>query len=538
MTTIATLTVKLIGDIAQYSASMNKAEQESQTVSQKISQNLMNAGKNMTQAGQGLTMGLTLPILGIGAGVIKAASDMNETRNKAAVVFGDMTDSVMSWSKNSATAMGQSQQQALEAAGTLGNLFLTMGQGQEQAAGMSTKLVGLASDLASFNNANPADVLEAMRSGMVGMVEPLRRYGINMTEANVAQMAQKLGLVDANGVVSDAAKMQARYAIIMAQTTTAQGDFGRTSNELANSTRIAQAQLADAAAVLGVQLLPYVLDGVHFVSQLVSQFQLLSPEQQKWIVLIGLGVAAIGPLLIIVGSLIGAIGAIIPVVTAVAGVISFPLIAILAAVVAAIALLYVAWQNNWGGIQSIAQAATQYISAIVRAFQAAFNGDWYAFGQHLREAWNIAWTEIASINWFELGKNVILGILNGILGMRSALINGLVNVAKAAYDAARGFLGIHSESSLMREGLAKNMALGTISGWEKYLKPTALQPALASAVNMPSYSIPSVSSGPATSGGRSDSQIVDLLQRILGKKDIDEAKLARLLRDAVLQVTG
>jgi methyl-accepting chemotaxis protein len=98
-------------------------------------------------------------------------------------------------------------------------------------------------------------------------------------------------------------------------------------------------------------LLPYALKFVQWASDLIAKFQALTPVQQKWIIVIGAVVAAIGPLLMIVGSIATALGAIIPVITAVAAALSFPLIAIILAVVAVVALLYAAWTNNWGGIQ-------------------------------------------------------------------------------------------------------------------------------------------------------------------------------------------
>ena len=125
-------------------------------------------GGAMQSVGRAMTIGLTLPILAIGGASIKAASDLEETRNKVKVVFGDMSDDVLEWSKNSASAFGQSKQQALEAAGTFGNLFTSMGLAQGESADMSRGLVELAADLASFNNIDPAIVLEKLRSGLVG----------------------------------------------------------------------------------------------------------------------------------------------------------------------------------------------------------------------------------------------------------------------------------------------------------------------------------------------------------------------------------
>jgi len=98
--------------------------------------------------------------------------------NKVEVVFGENAAAIKQWSKDAAEAFGMSRQKALEAAGTFGNLFRALGLGTPQASDMSKKLVQLAADLASFNNANPEEVLLALRSGLVGEAEPLRKFGV------------------------------------------------------------------------------------------------------------------------------------------------------------------------------------------------------------------------------------------------------------------------------------------------------------------------------------------------------------------------
>ena len=52
----------------------------------------------------------------------------------------------------------------------------------------------------------------------------------------------------------------------------------------------------------------------------------------------------------------------------------------------------------------------------------------------------------AEIDWLELGKNIIVGIAEGILGAIQTLVEAAVNAAKAAFEAAKDFLGISSPS--------------------------------------------------------------------------------------------
>lgn len=536
MATIATLAVKLIADAKAFIDTMDQAERKSQTWSQNVSKNLKDAGGKITSFGQSMTTYVTLPILGASVAAVNFASDLEETKSKVTVVFGSMAADVFEWSQTSAIAMGQSQEQALAAAATYGNLFVSLGLGQKPATEMSMSLVQLASDLASFNNANPEEVLLALRSGLSGEIEPLKKYGIAMNETILKQKAMSLGLGDNLLALTEAEKLQLRYAIIMDQTSIAQGDFARTADGLSNQMRIMKAQFMDAAAALGEQLLPYGLILVQWISQAITWFQQLTPEQQKWILIIIGIVAAMGPLIMVIGGLITAIGVIIPVVTAVAGALSGVALPILI-IIGLLALLYLAWQNNWGGIREKTQAVIDFIKGIIargmqfiqdltsgklgwlsqawrntmdsiqaiirsavtiwmhikRAFRFAELGNWYMFGVEMRKIWDIAmrlletlirnaweniklvfknvivkiYTYLKTIDWGEVGRNIIKGIIDGVNAWAAKLDQAILKVGKNMLSAIKGFLGIRSPSTVFEHQVGWQMGAGTALGWEE-----------------------------------------------------------------------
>jgi hypothetical protein len=193
---------------------------------------------------------------------VSTASNINESQTKNAVVFGASARAVEQLGETSADALGISKQAALEAAGTFGNLFVSLKLPQAEASKMSVRLVQLASDMASFNDASPQEALDALRSGLVGETEPLRRFGVNMQDAQLRQKALEMGLVSTTkDTLPPAIRAQAAYAMILEQTTTAQGDFERTSDGLANAQRRAKARASDLAAELGTKLLPAARGG-------------------------------------------------------------------------------------------------------------------------------------------------------------------------------------------------------------------------------------------------------------------------------------
>ncbi len=296
--------VRLGLDVTGYTSSADKAARSTGGLSAEISKQaavsdkaLKAAQHNVDVTGAKLkdvSKGLGIAVVGVGAAaalglhsVISAASDMNETVSKTAVVFGQQNDAVEKWSQNSATAIGLSQQAALEAAATFGNLFVSMKIASPTAADMSTKLVNLAGDLASFNNVDPAAALEALRSGLVGEVEPLRKFGVNLSEAGLKQEALKLGLDATGPTLSANVKAQAAYALILEQTQTAQGDFVRTSSGLANSQRIAAAEFENTKAKIGQDILPAYNALLHAGMDVLNVFNGMPKPMQNAVLAIG-----------------------------------------------------------------------------------------------------------------------------------------------------------------------------------------------------------------------------------------------------------
>lgn len=208
-----------------------------------------------------------------GAGIVKAVqagSDWNETLNKSNVIFGRSSDTVTKWAGTMAEAGGVSEQAALDSASMFGTFGKSAGVAQKDLAGWSESLVQAASDMASFHNADPTQVLEDIRSGLAGEVEPLRKYGILMNDAALRTQAMKMGLVSTTkDALSPANKMLAAQALILKDLGPAAGDFARTSGGLANQQRIMKAELQNVVTELGTALLPIVLKIAQFAAPLL-----------------------------------------------------------------------------------------------------------------------------------------------------------------------------------------------------------------------------------------------------------------------------
>ena len=198
------------------------------------------------------------------------ASNLGEVMSKNTVVFGDAAARVEDFAENAAK-IGQSKRGALEAATGFGNLFVSMGLANDKSAEMSLNLTGLASDLASFSNSSPEEAILALSSALIGEAEPIRRYGVLLDDATLKQKALDMGLVQSTtGTLPPAIRAQAAYAAILEQTTTAQGDFERTSGSAANQQRVFAAEMENFRAKIGEGVLPVMTQLLSTASSVVG----------------------------------------------------------------------------------------------------------------------------------------------------------------------------------------------------------------------------------------------------------------------------
>jgi len=191
----------------------------------------------------------------------QAASDFNETVSKSGIIFGTASTEIKKFADTAASSLGLSKQAALDAAATMGTFGKSAGLAGTDLSNFSIEMVKLSGDLASFHNANPADVALALGAALRGEAEPIRKFGVLLNDAAVKAQAMKMGLYDGTGALSAQAKVLATQKLILEQTSDAQGDFARTSGGAANQQRILSAQVDNAKVAIGQAFLP-ILEAV------------------------------------------------------------------------------------------------------------------------------------------------------------------------------------------------------------------------------------------------------------------------------------
>lgn len=207
---------------------------------------------------------------------VDLASQLTEVQNVVDTTFGDMASKVDDFTKTSiqdfgmseltvkqissrfqalGTSVGITSQQVANGTAVANKALMsqnnTLYKTTDSMADMSLNLTKLAGDMASFYDVDQADVAKSLQSIFTGTIAPLRRYGLDLTQATLSEWAMKNGL-DANiKSMTQAEKVLLRYNYVMANTQAAQQDFSKTANTWANSIRVLKQEFQAWGSIIG-----------------------------------------------------------------------------------------------------------------------------------------------------------------------------------------------------------------------------------------------------------------------------------------------
>ena len=187
---------------------------------------------------------------------INIASSLTEVENVVRTTFGQYESLVDDMAKTSIQDFGMSELSVKQFASTFQAMGTAMGISSSQVtkgaelinqklsktedtaytvtdsvADMSLNLTKLTADMASFYDINQSDVAKDLQAIFTGQVVPLRKYGLDLTQATLKEWALKQGLDGNIKSMSQAEKTMLRYQYVMANTANAQGDFARTADK-------------------------------------------------------------------------------------------------------------------------------------------------------------------------------------------------------------------------------------------------------------------------------------------------------------------
>lgn len=207
---------------------------------------------------------------------VDLSSQLTEVQNVVDTTFGNMAGKLDEFTETSIQDFGMSELTAKQTASRFQAMGSAMGITSAQVANgtklindklaetkdtaysstqsladMSLNLTKLTADIASFYDKDQAEVAEDLSAIYTGMVVPLRKYGLDLTQATLSEWAMANGLDSDVKSMTQAEKTMLRYQYVMANTTAAQGDFAKTADTWANSVRTLKQEFQAWGSIIG-----------------------------------------------------------------------------------------------------------------------------------------------------------------------------------------------------------------------------------------------------------------------------------------------
>ena len=139
---------------------------------------------------------------------------------------------------------------------SIASITNAMGVSQEVAQSTSKVFSMLAGDIGSLRNMDFSQVSQKLQAGLAGQARALYSFGIDITNATLAEYAYAEGITKSVSEMTQAEKAQLRLLAILDQSKVAWGDLANTINSPSNQLRMLQTNLKEVGTVFGQLFIP------------------------------------------------------------------------------------------------------------------------------------------------------------------------------------------------------------------------------------------------------------------------------------------
>ena len=190
------------------------------------------------------------------ANAVTKFNDFYEATDLFNNAMGELSGQATELISKMESLLGIDPTEAMTNIATIQSLATSFGLASDKAYILSKNLTQLAYDEASYWNKDTATTFTAISSAISGELEPIRRLGVDLSQARLQQELLSLGFNKQVSTLSQADKAVLRYIAIMKQTTNIQGNLAQTISSPANMVRILKSEISQLAKAVGQLLYP------------------------------------------------------------------------------------------------------------------------------------------------------------------------------------------------------------------------------------------------------------------------------------------
>ena len=266
------INVAILGDAKQFKRAVGEAGDKLSRFGSKVgtvSANVVKGFGVMGAAAGGLAVVVGKQLFDVG-------EELTALDQKIGTVFsGDSLNTVTGWADEVAARMGLTSTQAAGLAANAGDLLKPMGFTADEAANMSTEIIGLAGALSEWSGGQRGveETAEILSKALLGERDSLKSLGISINQAEVDQRALTIAQQDGRDAITEQDKALATQALILEKSTDAQEAYAAGGNKLTAAQNRLKAAFGELQERLARKLLPLFAKAADIVVELIEVFE-------------------------------------------------------------------------------------------------------------------------------------------------------------------------------------------------------------------------------------------------------------------------
>lgn len=259
MATLEELKVVINAELAPFQRKMKQLEGSMNQATRGVKENVNSIKNAFSGLAKLAVVGLLFQQLyRLGKYSVQTALEVQASINQISRIMGESTQSFLKWAENNALAFNMSKGEAIKYGATYGNILAGFIQNQEKLAAYTTKLLETSSIIAQGTGRTMTDVMERIRSGLLGNTEAIEDLGVmvNVSMIESTEAFKKFANGQSWQQLDFQTQQQIRLMAILEQATKR---YGETLEDTVN-TRIStfKALMKDTALNIGNAFLPII----------------------------------------------------------------------------------------------------------------------------------------------------------------------------------------------------------------------------------------------------------------------------------------
>ena len=259
MATLEELKVVINAELKPFQQKMKEMEN---TVTQSTN-NVRNKLSGLKDMFSGLAKVAALGLLArelyqLGKYSVQTALEVQASMNQIQRLMGESSQAFLKWAENNALAFNMSKAEAIKYGSTYGNILAGFINNQDKLAGYTAKLLETSSIIAQGTGRTMTDVMERIRSGLLGNTEAIEDLGVmvNVSMIESTEAFKKFANGQSWQQLDFQTQQQIRLMAILEQATKRYGDT--LQDNVNNRISTFKALMKDSALNIGNMFLPII----------------------------------------------------------------------------------------------------------------------------------------------------------------------------------------------------------------------------------------------------------------------------------------